>query len=641
MGKKTRGKGGRENDPGLDAFLSARAILSGHPVFSRLAARANISRSTLGNRNLILTLSPDGEIQINKERLIPAEELAFIICVALTHLGLGHVYGPNGRGEEKGEHPDHGLQIEAYRAAVCASAFRLVSGIKVGKPSDLLIPPTGTPEVTDEKKLVEYFLRNTGLLTEGVTHSSPHPWHLVRIASFSPRPDKSGKVSVKTSWLSRPETDWQKLMADALADGASRSLSFAAGRISSLVGFEKNLRTDAEIAREWFMANFPLIGSVAALLRIEERPEIIRSEDIRLAAVNPSQGVIYFNSAAGLSFDETLFVMAHEILHPALGHDERLEGRDPFLWNVACDFRINAWLKELRIGTMPEGVLYDEELAGLSAEAIYHRIVTDVRRFRRLATLRGVGAVDVLPPESGVRRANGDGADQQGTDLDRFYREALARGLDLEQSSGSQFRGLLPAGLIEEIRARILPPIAWDVRLANWFDERLPALEKARTYSRPSRRQGVSDDIPMPSYYIPKRMREARTFAVIIDSSGSMQREMLAMGLGAVSSYADSRHVSLVRVIFCDAAARDAGWMRPDELAGRVEVWGRGGTVLEPALRLLDSSEDFPQGGPVLIVTDGMIDRINPRRDHAFLMPRGAKLPFAPKGPVFYMEPPK
>jgi predicted metal-dependent peptidase len=35
------------------------------------------------------------------------------------------------------------------------------------------------------------------------------------------------------------------------------------------------------------------------------------------------------------------FVMAHEFLHVGLRHDERQQGRDPFLWNVACDYAIN------------------------------------------------------------------------------------------------------------------------------------------------------------------------------------------------------------------------------------------------------------------------------------------------------------
>ena len=66
-----------------------------------------------------------------------------------------------------------------------------------------------------------------------------------------------------------------------------------------------------------------------------------------------------------------------------------------------------------------------------------------------------------------------------------------------------------------------------------------------------------------------------------------------------------------------------------------VKVRGRGGTVLQPGIDLLERSEDFPQDGPVLIITDGFCDRIHIRREHAFLLPEGRHLSFVPKGRVF------
>ncbi len=102
------------------------------------------------------------------------------------------------------------------------------------------------------------------------------------------------------------------------------------------------------------------------------------------------------------------------MLHVGLRHDMRRLGRDPYLWNVACDFAINAWLTEMRIGQMPESALLDPQLAGLSAEDIYHLIVSDLRRFRKLATLRGQGLRDM------VGSATNETGACVGTDLDAF-----------------------------------------------------------------------------------------------------------------------------------------------------------------------------------------------------------------------------
>jgi predicted metal-dependent peptidase len=107
------------------------------------------------------------------------------------------------------------------------------------------------------------------------------------------------------------------------------------------------------------------------------------------------------------------------------------------------------------------------------------------------------------------------------------------------------------------------------------------------------------------------------------------------MALGAVASYATARDVPAARVVFCDAAAYDAGYLPVAEIAGRVRVRGRGGTMLQPGIRLLEHAEDFPADGPILVVTDGYCDAVRVRREHAFLVPAGARLPFTPRGPVF------
>ena len=114
-----------------------------------------------------------------------------------------------------------------------------------------------------------------------------------------------------------------------------------------------------------------------------------------------------------------------------------------------------------------------------------------------------------------------------------------------------------------------------------------------------------------------------------------MARSLLARALGAISSYSSARKVPLVRVVFCDAATYDQGYLPPEAIADKVKVKGRGGTVLQPAIDLLERAEDFPTDGPLLIITDGLCDRLRIRRAHALLMPQGSNLPFVAKGPVF------
>jgi hypothetical protein len=118
-----------------------------------------------------------------------------------------------------------------------------------------------------------------------------------------------------------------------------------------------------------------------------------------------------------------------------------------------------------------------------------------------------------------------------------------------------------------------------------------------------------------------------------------MSRSLLAGALGAIASYSVARDVPAARVVFCDADAHDAGYMKPEDIAGTVKVKGRGGTVLQPGIDLLRNTEDFPKDAPILIITDADCDKVILHgREHAFLVPYGARLPFVPKGKVFRMK---
>lgn len=76
-----------------------------------------------------------------------------------------------------------------------------------------------------------------------------------------------------------------------------------------------------------------------------------------------------------------------------------------------------------------------------------------------------------------------------GIAMEEFCRNTLNQSLEYHQGFG---RGYIPAGLIEEIRALAMPPVPWDVELAQGFEEYFPYAEKKRSYARPSRRQGAT-----------------------------------------------------------------------------------------------------------------------------------------------------
>jgi predicted metal-dependent peptidase len=562
----------------------------------------------------------NGVIHVNPKRMAEPEEWQYILAHCLLHLAFDH-FQPK-------------LDTLRWNVACDRVIARFLQEFKFGRPPAEMDEPidAGT---RDEEKLYQQLLQDN--LTDSLRQYSTaglgredmifEPERIWPIGSHKP--------------------DWAALFGQGLAEAVTDAVRDVSGR-----DVQKGKATsEIERCKAWFMSSFPLLGALAANFEVIEDPSLCRRMEISVAAVDAEAGKIYWNSTTfapqwdkAVRDEEYRFVMAHELLHVALRHHARCQGRNPFLWNVACDYVINGWLVEMGVGTLPKfGVLYDPQLKGLNAEAVYDRITTDLRGYRKhpslqsklyreYTTFRGKGGGDILDGtfpdwwESGA-----------GSTLDDFYRRALAQGYQVQCENG---RGFLPAGLIEEIMAVGRPAIPWDVELAQWFDAHFPPLESRRTYARPSRRQSSTPDIPRPRYVKQEVDVRSRTFGVVLDTSGSMPRDLLAKALGSIASYAIARDVPMARVVFCDAAPYDQGYMAPEDIAGRVKVKGRGGTVLMPGVQLLESAEDFPSEGPILVITDTLCDRVLVRapREHAFLVPKGKRLPFHTHAPVFYVE---
>jgi len=593
------GKRGGAADPAREAFEKGRALVAAHPLYGELLRHAFVirDRTSLCPPDGWAVVVDNGDLHVNPTRRGAPEAWARVIAHCLLHLGFDHF--------QRRPRP------REWNAACCAAVEQFLELQKLGA-----LPPelaTGELPAGNESRLYEAFCR------EGL----PDPLPVLPVSG-------PGVGDLWWDWRA-PATppggtpvSWPKRFGEALAHAVSAVVARAAGAPDA-----SRPRSLAERGRRWFIDHYPLLGSLAVAFDLVEDPVALARMQISIAAVDAEAKEIYVD---GRRLDEAScrFVLAHEMLHVALRHGARRRCRDPYLWNVACDYVINGWLVEMGLGELPPfGALYDPALKGLSAEAVYDRIVTELRRHRKVATLRGMGLGDLLEAGRPDWRASA-----AGTDLDAFYRRCLAQGLAYHEESG---RGLLPAGLVEEIRALAQPPIPWDVELARWFDGWLAPLVHRRSYARASRRQQSNPDIPRPRWAPMETSLDGRTFGVVLDTSGSMQRKVLAQALGALVGYATSRDVPAVRVVFCDAAPYDQGYLRPEEIAETVRVRGRGGTILQPGIDLLQRASDFPPDGPLLVITDGRCEPLQIRREHAFLVPQGRSLPFAPRGPVFRM----
>ncbi len=141
-------------------------------------------------------------------------------------------------------------------------------------------------------------------------------------------------------------------------------MDVAGGVTESLTGAgDSGRKTPWRLALSWFISSYPLLGALAAAFKLVEDAEVCRLHGIAVAAISPAAAELYVNPLCGFDDGERRFVIAHELLHAGLRHDTRGGGRDPWLWNVACDYVINGWLAEMAVGDLPDSALYDSVAA--------------------------------------------------------------------------------------------------------------------------------------------------------------------------------------------------------------------------------------------------------------------------------------
>jgi predicted metal-dependent peptidase len=130
------------------------------------------------------------------------------------------------------------------------------------------------------------------------------------------------------------------------------------------------------IARVGLLLRHPFFGNMATRLKIQEAEEWCNT-----AATDGRS--IYFNRKffEPLSTKQIEFVIAHEILHNVFDHMTRREGRDPQIFNIACDYTVNGQIVRDGIGDHNiDGIkiFHDAKYYSMGAEEVYDKIFEEM-----------------------------------------------------------------------------------------------------------------------------------------------------------------------------------------------------------------------------------------------------------------------
>lgn len=308
----------------------------------------------------------------------------------------------------------------------------------------------------------------------------------------------------------------------------------------------------------------------------------------------------------GIPDDQIFGCLAHEIMHSMMRHHERCMGKDLKTWGEAADMAINSALVQSGIKLPQYALLPPRDHADDAAEELYTLLVQEeIPKLESDAGKVGEGCMpDGQDPGEGRGDGDGEPGDQDGGSQagDRVWGEMVAQAQQAARGTGS-------AKALAKIFTAKPPGTKW-AQLLRSAANRATARggRDQQSYKRINRRSG---DIILPGW-----QSNRPSVAVMIDSSGSVDDDMLASALTAV---AECARVSGVK-IFLAVHAYDcyfADWVRPEVTVAQISALctDRGGTNAEPAFRAVrEAKGKFDQ---CVYLTDGEIGEYPSKPENA------------------------
>jgi predicted metal-dependent peptidase len=328
----------------------------------------------------------------------------------------------------------------------------------------------------------------------------------------------------------------------------------------------------------------------------------VAATDSRNIKINPDEFFKY-------SLKERVFIMGHEIVHNVYddvallkrctqsGTVPQENGTTlPFrnsTMQKAMDFRINALLRDSRIGSPPKDCLLDDTIATAhdSVTDAYKKVYDDEENNGGGKTGgRGFDTLQVVTGGNGQPTRN---PQQWGVEL------AAARVLESMKSQGN-----MPGALQRMFEELLNPVIPWTEHIRGIFNRKVGS--GSYNWRKPDRRFIVQD------LHMPSRSGNGAGWVVCWgDTSGSIGQDELTSYLAELGGIVEDCRPQRLTVIWCDAAIHQI-----DEIAEPCDLetlkhagpgGGGGGTSCHPVFEwIADQQGDKPE---VFIgFTDGYVD---------------------------------
>lgn len=389
----------------------------------------------------------------------------------------------------------------------------------------------------------------------------------------------------------------------------------------------------------------PFFGTLALNMEMSIHPPEYFDEDNPTARVSPERMEFCDQFIDSLTDDELMFVMAHEVMHPALGHNYTIK-QYPELWNQACDYVVNQLLVDSKVGRMPKIGLYDPAIykaGGETSDGIYTLLA------RREKDKGGDKNKGQPQPQSGQGKPqSGQGKPQPGQGkpqpqpgqetgqgkkaMDTIAPSSNSAGEQeskvrlIQAAKAAKMAGKLPAGFERLVEDTLRPIVDWAALLHDFMHK---ARTSERSFSRPNRRFLMQD------LYLPSISGERLGPVVVaVDCSGSISDTQVNRFSTEIRSLFEELLPEKLHVLYFDTKVHRHDTFESGDTVN-IRPKGGGGTRFSPVFRYIENTGTEPVA--VVFLSDMECRDFGTAPSYPVLWVSTEKKSYAPFGEITYM----
>lgn len=340
-------------------------------------------------------------------------------------------------------------------------------------------------------------------------------------------------------------------------------------------------------ARAGLVLSSPFFASIALHLKLKE--------DLECETAYTDTVVLGYNPEfiERLTLSEVKAIICHEVLHVAMLHAFRKQGRIHKQWNMACDYAINPLILSGQY-QLPAGALLDLRYQNLEAEIIYAMLSEEDEPQKDDLMIGDVREYQVQEDKEGYSIPV---AQQQ-----QNWKVKIAQAITAAKAAGK-----IPSGLELVVSEILQPKLCWEEILSRFVTENS---RDDYSWKQPNRRY-LYAGMYLPGINTPS----LGTIAVIIDTSGSINQSELDRFSSELKSILSSYPSTKIEVIYVDSDVVHTETL--DIYDFDLHAQGGGGTDFRPGFEYIEAVGIDPSC--VLYFTDGYCNSFPPPPDYPTL----------------------